>query len=168
MTITPLDLENARRYNIASRAQLAELGAGLVPFLESGTHRSLRGETTGTLWTVWRGRPEDGGPCLLVGLRGDRGTLAWYEDGENNRFVPVGTFLGGEAREYWTGGQPVGCTEGEELAVIYASLALGEFIGTGDRPTVVRWQPASAMPDHRQPEPIEQDAAFLAWRQAAG
>ncbi|SFW12926.1 Imm1 family immunity protein [Amycolatopsis australiensis] len=157
-----LDLDQVRRDNTATVSVLRAVPDYLA-LLRSGAHHERDTHApVATRWALWA-RAVDDGPCLDVGFHGDKGTLTWWADGANEKLVPAGTQLRGDVIEYWFASEPVGCTEGEELPVEYVYAALGEFVATGKRPTIIQWIPAAEVPDQRRPPTENVDPISQGW-----
>ena len=166
MTLGTTEIALIRRDNAITLAQAREV-SDLTALLRSAVHLDSEAtEAPGTRWALWRGEPGHGGPVLLAGVRGDRGTLSWFDAGGQTEFVPAGTRLGGPSVEYWRGGQPEGCGTGEEIEVDLVFTAVHEFVATAERPDSVEWVRAGEIP-RDQPEPrIEDNPLFQAWQAA--
>ncbi|MEV6442426.1 Imm1 family immunity protein [Amycolatopsis sp. NPDC051716] len=168
MTISTADLEVIRRDNAVTLAQLREM-ADVVGLLRSGSHVNPEtGEPHGVRWELWSHGLADGGPLLVVGIRGNRGTLNWFATGGQTEFVPEGTLADGPSVEYWRGGQPEGSSTDQEVPVEYVYAAIGEFVATGDRPRIIRWTEAEEIARPRSGRSLEDDPVFQAWQDAAG
>ncbi|MEV6871625.1 Imm1 family immunity protein [Amycolatopsis sp. NPDC051128] len=160
-----LDLDRARRDKTATLALLRSV-PDCLELLRSGFHHhSETHAPIPTCWALWT-RAIDDGPCLMVGIHRDKGTLTWWADGGNEEFVPASTQLRGDVVEYWFASGTLGYTEGEELPVEYVYAALGEFVATGQRPKIIQWIPAADVLDLRDVSSTSRDPIIQAWEDA--
>lgn len=88
----------------------------------------------GTSWVL---TATGGMPQLVVGVRGERGALAWYEPAET---VPAHG-LNHEPADYSLADMHhTPMPPGSELPIAEVLTAVSEFIRTGQRPTCVQWR----------------------------
>ncbi|MBE1580496.1 Imm1 family immunity protein [Amycolatopsis roodepoortensis] len=166
MTSTLPDLDAVRRDNTATVATLRAIPDAIGLLRSAATVDPDNGEPLGIVWDFWSHHIEDDQPMMRVGLRGNLGVLRWYT--AEASYAPAGTTERDGDHEYWHGGYPQSWCEGEEIPAEYVYAAVGEFIATGQRPTVIRWINTKDVPNLRTPAPTdESEAAEQVWRAAA-
>lgn len=99
------------------------------------------GSDGGFVWDFQHG-PDDTGPVLRIGVRGERGSLEWFHGQEN--LIPIGG-LNNEWVDYWSPfGDHSSAPPGSEVPIEHVYTALAEFTRSGQRPPHLTWR---ALPD---------------------
>jgi Immunity protein Imm1 len=100
-----------------------------------------RDHPCGQSWTFYLDASDHRAPTLSVGLRGQLGTLSWWDG--TTQFVSTMVVQTGNHIDYVNGGFHHQVDAGEEIPSDYVFAALAEFVATRTRPTCIRWRPVA-------------------------